>query len=175
MKFAIVFPVVTLLLLMPIVSGCVPGLQATKPSSGQDGTAAGKESANASGATDKAAEAKLPPPPPDYKPTHTGDKEERFEGPEELSQREEINQSALDFAKNIAHVRHIKTCFSKLYGGWYLILYIEKGKRMALEQYSWNPKTREWEIVFSQKEVPRDQLQFHVKGEVDDEKCFVLK
>lgn len=175
MKFVITFMAVTLIFLAPIMSGCVPGLQTSKPSGGEGGPASAKEPGNVAGTTDKNVEGKLPPPPPGYTPSSTGDKEARFEGPEDLSLREEINQSALDFAKNVSHVRHIKTCFSKLYGGWYLILYIEKGKRIALEQYSWNPKTREWEIVFSQKEVPREQLQFHLKGEVNDEKCFVLK
>jgi hypothetical protein len=175
MKFAITFTAVTLLLLAPIMFGCVPGLQATKPSTGQAGPSSAKEPVNASGGTDKTADSKLPPPPPNYKPSDTGDKEARFEGSDDLSLREEINQSALDFAKNIPHVRHIKTCFSKLYGPWYLILYIDQGKRVALQQYSWNPKTKEWEIQFVQKEIPRDQLQFHVKGEVGDEKCSVLK
>ena len=93
----------------------------------------------------------------------------------ELLQKEEINQAALKFAKEIPNVKYIKTCFSKIYGGWYLLLYVEKGKKISLQQYSWNEKSKEWDVVYQVKEVPASQLEYHLKGEVGDEKCFLLK
>lgn len=98
-----------------------------------------------------------------------------LEGLPSLDQRPEINQAALDFAAHVPNVKYVKTCFSKLYGGWYLILYVTRGKRTSLQQYLWNPKSKEWEIVYILKEIPEDQVEYHVKGEVGDEKCFVLK
>jgi hypothetical protein len=180
MKAAIAVLGMTLVFLAPIISGCVPGLQATKPS-GEDTAAAGpkeprgaQDPARASKASGKEIEGQLPPPPPDYKPSRAGD----IEGPPDLSFNAEINQSALDFAKNIPNVKHAKTCFSKVYGGasgWYLILYIQKGKKITLEQYSWSPGTKEWEFSYGPKEVSADQLEFQLKGEVPGEKCFRLK
>ena len=55
------------------------------------------------------------------------------------------------------------------------MLYLQKGKKVSLDQYSWNKKSQEWEIVYHLKEIPQKQVEFHLKGEVGDEKCFVLK
>lgn len=93
----------------------------------------------------------------------------------DLNEKEEVNRHALEFARQIPNVKHVKTCFSKLYGGWYMLLYIQKGKKVALDQYSWSRAIREWEIVYRLKEIPAKQLEAHVKVEVGDEKCFVLK
>jgi hypothetical protein len=108
-----------------------------------------------------------PPPPPAGKKAPTG--------AIDLRKKEDINASALKFAKNIKGVKHVKTCYSKLYGGWYLLLYVEKKKRIALQQYVWNEKSKEWEVIYYRKEIPPDTLDFHLKGEVADEKCFLLK
>lgn len=93
----------------------------------------------------------------------------------ELRQKDEINAAALQFAKEVPNVKHIKTCFSTVYGGWYLLLYIEKNKVISLQQYSWEPRTKEWDFVYQLKELPAKQVEFHLKGEVGDEKCFILK
>jgi len=160
--------------------GCVPGLQMTKPAA--DGPAPeGKSEAPAGAPTDtarqpdKKADAQVPPPP-DYKPPALS--EGLLEGPADLSWKDEVSASALEFAKNIPNVKHAKICFSKLYGGeggWYLLLYVEKAKKIGLQQYSWSPKYKEWEPSFQLKEIPAKQVELHLKGEVQDEKCFILK
>ncbi len=179
MKAAFSFLFVTLIFIGPMLSGCVPGLQATKPS-GDDTAAAGpkapggaQEPAKASKTLGKEVEGQLPPPPPDYRPSGSG----QVEAPD-LSFSQEINRSALDFANNIPNVKHAKTCFSKEYGGpggWYLILYVQKGKKIMQENYSWSPATKEWDFWYGPKEVSADQLEFQLKGEVPGEKCFPLK
>jgi hypothetical protein len=178
MKTASTLLVAVCVCLVLAVSGCMPSLQMSKPSppevsgsEAKDGQSA--ESPTGPGKPDKTADTQLPPPPPDYKPPSLS--EGLLEGPPDLSWKDEINASALEFSKSIPHVKHVKTCFSKLYGGWYLILYTEKAKKIGLEQYSWNPKSKEWEPSFQLKEIPAKQLEYHLKGEVDDEKCFVLK
>jgi len=93
----------------------------------------------------------------------------------ELRQKDEINAAALQFAKEVPNVKHVKTCFSTVYGGWYLLLYIEKNKVVSLQQYSWDPRTKEWDFVYQLKELPSKQVEHHLKGEVGDEKCFILK
>jgi len=160
------------------MSGCTPSLQMTKPpspevsaSDGKNGTSA--ESPTASPKPEQTPENQLPPPPPDYQPPSLS--EGLLEGPPDLSWKDEINASALEFAKNIPGVKHVKTCYSKLYGPWYLILYVEKNKKIGLQQYSWNARSKEWEISYQLKELPAKQLEYHLKGEVADEKCFVLK
>ncbi len=92
-----------------------------------------------------------------------------------MRDKEAVNEAALKFAKNLQGVEHIKTCYSRLYGGWYVFFYLKKGKTVSVQQYSWNPKSQEWEIIYHLKELPPERLEYHLKGEVDDEKCFVLK
>lgn len=116
-----------------------------------------------------------PPTPQQLQSKQLQQVKPQAEGAIDLSDKDEVNQHAIEFAKQIPNVKHIKTCFSKLYGGWYMLLYTQKGKKVALDQYSWSRATKEWEIVYRLKEIPAKQLEAHVKGEVGDEKCFVLK
>jgi len=168
-----------------LLLGCIPGLKAVKPSPGagelsdlkkprlsEDGTEARDETERSDRSQITTPPKYEPPPPPS---DHDG-----TSGAIDLRKKDEINAAALKFAKNAAgknvgEVKHVKTCYSKLYGGWYLLLYVKKGKRIALHQYSWNEKSREWEPIFYLKELPPDRLDIHLKGEVADEKCFVLK
>lgn len=152
-------------LILAVMSGCLPGLKSTKP------TAQEARTSGAVGGQDPVVQP-LPPPPPDFR---EGAAAATATDPPELRQKEEINQAALKFAREIPNVKHIKTCFSKVYGGWYLLLYIESGKKISLQQYSWNEKSKEWDVVYHVKEVPEKQLEHHLKGEVGDEKCFILK
>lgn len=162
------------------VSGCVPGLQMAKPA-GEGPAPEAKNGTPATAPTDTERQPdKTPdtqtPPPPDNKPPALS--EALLEGSPDLSWKDEIDASAREFAKNIPNVKHAKICFSKLYGGeggWYLILYVEKAKKIGLQQYSWNPKYKEWEPSFQLKEIPAKDVEFHLKGEVEGEKCFVIK
>lgn len=116
-----------------------------------------------------------PPTPQQLKSQQTQKSKPEGESGVDLIEKDEVNRLAMEFARLIPNVKHVKTCFSKLYGGWYMLLYIQKGKKVALDQYSWSPVTKEWEIIYRLKEIPAKQLESHVKGEVGDEKCFVLK
>uniref|UniRef100_A0A7C4EUA5 Lipoprotein n=1 Tax=Desulfomonile tiedjei TaxID=2358 RepID=A0A7C4EUA5_9BACT len=167
-KFSLPTVFVATALVAVMVIGCVPGFRSAKPVSTQGQT----QSPGQAGAGTDATLKPLPPPPPDY--VASKEKETGGDMPE-LLQKEEINQAALKFAKEIPNVKYIKTCFSKIYGGWYLLLYVEKGKKISLQQYSWNEKSKEWDVVYQVKEVPASQLEYHLKGEVGDEKCFLLK
>jgi hypothetical protein len=135
------------------------GLDASKATAAaKDSSKVGKDRA----ATD------IPPPP-------FPDSSKSVASSSDFSQRAEINQSALDFAENVPKVKAVKTCYSKLYGGWNLFLYVVKGKKIELQQYQWNPKSKEWDIVLRDEKLPQDQIDYHIKSEVNDEKCFVLK
>lgn len=93
----------------------------------------------------------------------------------DLRQRAEVNQAALDFAKHLTRVKHIKTCWSKADGEWYLHIYVDEGKSVSMQQFIWKAKVKEWEPIFQMKEVPATQLDFHLKSELEGEKCFLLK
>lgn len=167
-----------------LLTGCVPFLKTTKPQQGDERVArvesgkengAGKEdSTKPSTSAPEELDKLLPPPPPDYKP-----------GPSSPSQsvdvvdsreKEDIKESALRFAKEFSNVKHMKTCFSKQFGGWYLILYTQKDKKFAVQHFAWNPRTQEFEpsapsrLLLTQKELEM-QLDAPIKGET----CFRLK
>jgi len=175
-SIAIVLTVVTAL-----IFGCASALKSTKPSAETEQASKGvaspdtHKSGEAPPATEEKREPSPIPPPPKYEPPPPPDGKKALTGAIDLRKKEIVNASALKFAKNIKGVKHIKTCFSKLYGGWYLLLYVEKKKKIALQQYVWNEKSKEWEVIYYHKELPPDTLDFHLKGEVADEKCFLLK
>lgn len=182
MKELLCVALLTVVLGIVVLFGCVPGIKSSKTGTSPQDAAAGPNAPGQSVAKSdsskipgKELENFVPPPPPSYKSSEEAKSlDDRADTPE-LRLKEEVNEAALKFAKEVPDVKHVKTCFSRIYGGWYLLLYIEKGKKISLQQYSWNPKSREWEVVYHIKEVPPNQLEFHLKGEVGDEKCFVLK
>ncbi len=178
MKAALSLVAVALVLAALFLTGCVlPGtIGPTKPTPDGEPIPPPEQSegAKAPAPSDQAAEQPLPPPPPGYKPPSPPDREKIVEGSVDLRLKDEVNEAAMRFAKEIPNVKHVKTCYSKLYGGWYLMLYLEKGKKISMEQFSWNGKTKEWEVA-GQFQVPAKQLDYHLKGEVADEKCFRLK
>ncbi len=160
-----------------LLLGCVPGLQSAKPPTQGEPPLAPQgqsEPSKAPMALDQGADPAAPPPPPAYLPPPPPDRDRISEGSVDLRLKDEVNEAAMRFAREIPNVKHIKTCFSKLYGGWYLMLYVEKGKKISLEQFSWNGKSKEWEVA-GRFQVPAKQLDYHLKGEVADEKCFRLK
>jgi hypothetical protein len=161
------------------IFGCVPGLRSVKPAGETDqapATGGVEEQAPAAPEQAKSGVSEgAPSRPAPYKPPPPPEEAQSTLGAIDLRLKDEVNEAALKFAKNVPGVDHVKTCYSKLYGGWYLFLYRKKGKKISLQQYSWNDKTKEWEIIYQLKELPADRLEYHLKGEVDDEKCFVLK
>ncbi len=165
-----------------IVIGCVSALKNAKApdeSTAKENTKASTEQPKQDQSGEKPSGEDLkklltPPPPPQYNPP-TGDQKASAESVVDPAEKERVGQAALEFASHMKNVKHVKICYSKLYGGWYLMLYVTKGKKISLDQYSWNKKSQEWEIVYHLKEIPQKQIEFHLKGEVGDEKCFVLK
>ena len=93
-----------------------------------------------------------------------------------LRDKDEINRSALEFAKsNHKNAQHVKTCYSKMFGGWYVLIYVKNKGKYNLNQYSWNRKTREWEFMYINKNISVKQLKTLLEVPVADEKCFLLK
>lgn len=167
-----------------VLTGCVPFLKTAKPQPGEERVAQIKPGAETpAGAEESGKEPKpspeeldkiLPAPPPGYKPTPSSPAQSV--DLVDTREREEIKESALKFAKEIPNVKHMKTCFSKEFGGWYLILYTQKGKKYAVQHFAWNPRTGEFEpsapsrLLLTQKELDM-QLDATIKGET----CFRLK
>jgi hypothetical protein len=158
-----------------LMQACIPGIRSAKPpgESVQSPPPAAPGTVAAPPPPEKGKEEKSAPSKPEYKPPPPPEKSSL--SPIELREKEAVNEAALKFAKNLQGVEHIKTCYSKLYGGWYVFYYLKKGKSISVHEYSWNPKTEEWELIWHLKDLPPERLESHVKGEVDDEKCFVLK
>ena len=165
-----------LMLFAAVILGCVPGTKFAKSTpSPDDGTVTatlGKEDSKSS-----AAEWEKPPPSASEPREKTPATPKRAlpASPREMRNKDEINAAALEFAKGIPDVMHVKTCFSKVFGGWYLHLYLKKGKKISLQHYSWNPVTKEWDVSLAVKEIPVDSLEYHLKSEIGDEKCTTLK
>ncbi len=84
---------------------------------------------------------------PKYNPPGPSDTDKLLQPGVDSKERAEVNQAALDYihANNIRGLKHMKTCYSKLYGGWYMLIYTERGKKASMQNFGWNPKTKEWE------------------------------
>jgi hypothetical protein len=175
MKAALSFLAVALTLTALLLLGCVPGLQSAKPAADGDAFPPPEQAdgAKAPAPSEPGADQATPPPPPQYIPPPPPDREKISEATMDLRMKDEVNEAAMRFAKEFPNVTNVKTCYSKLYGGWYLFLYHKKGKGFVFDQFSWNAKSREWEPA-GQFKVP-GKLEQHLKGEVADEKCSVLK
>lgn len=176
--------VLAVIVVIPLAlgQGCIPGLKTAKPTPipEQSPDAVSTENPpNASKPTELSEEEldkMLPPPPPSYKTRKSIDGKMALPvTPKEMLEKDKINEAAVKFANEIPNVKHVKTCFSKMFGGWYLDVFVTKGKKIIKQHYSWNPVTREWDISLAPKEVPEDKLEYHLKGEVRDERCSVLK
>lgn len=167
-----------------VLTGCVPFLKTVKPQQGEERAAQAKPGAENAAAAEKSGktptpspeelEKLLPAPPPGYKATPSSPAQSL--DAVDTREREEIKESALKFAKEIPNVKHMKTCFSKEFGGWYLIVYTQKGKKYSPQHFAWNPRTLEFEpsapsrLLLTQKELDM-QLDVTIKGET----CFRLK
>lgn len=180
-RFKTLIALVAVVVISCLAVGCIGGLKSLKrtsekaePSPESGGLAKPRIAENSNGSKPKPADdlapVYAPPPPPPSK-------ESKEKAAADLGLRDEIEASALEFAKNFPNVQHVKICYSKLYGGWYLFLYIEKGKKRSLHHYAWNPRSSEWEIIetFKEDRIPKTQWKFHLKGELPGEKCYILK
>ncbi len=151
MKAALSLLAATLILAALVLLGCVPGLESVKGpteaqnppppnhTTGQAGNApATKPTCKEAGQTPSSSPpAYTPPPPPD--------REKISEAGADLRLKDEVNESALKFAKEIPNVKHFNTCYSKLDRSWWLNVYSQRKKKIFVQQYLWNDKSKEWE------------------------------
>lgn len=164
-----------------LVMGCIPGLRSTKLGSPSETSADAKSSPGPSASAktpavpNKELDSLLATPlPPDRAATGPGNKRPLIR-PSDLSDKDEVSRAALVLAQGIKEVKHIKSCYSKASGGWFLLLYVQRGKKISEQEYSWNKETREWEIYAHRKDLPAQQLDIYLKSELPDEKCFLLR
>jgi hypothetical protein len=177
-NFFSLFAVVSLVALM--VAACGLGSKSVKPSSDATPPPSAKPDSDRAKTAKPAnllpQQAKGALPSPDLARSGLPEGEPPPAGVDNLDQRAEVNQSAIEFAESVPNVKAVKTCFSKLYGGWNLDLFVGKGKKIDKQQFSWNGKSKEWEPTgLAKKEIPLDQLEYYLNTELADEKCFVLK
>ncbi len=155
---------------MAMTQGCVPGLKSSKnPSSGQD-----LKAQSVPGQDNSVSPQNPVQPLAEGKVQNPGTATIK-EDPSNSPLKDEISRSALEFAKNIPNVKHVKTCYSNMYGGWNLFVYVQRGKKISFDQYVWNKEFEQWELSYRKRDLPIKGLEFHLKGEVGDEKCFILK
>jgi hypothetical protein len=175
-------PVLIALVLLSFLSalgtvGCVPGLRSTKSNSPPEAVADAKEvpaaSTKGQGVPKKELDRLLatPPPPDKLVPGH----KRPLIKLSDLSGQEEVRKAALRFAQGLKNVKHVRVCYSKAYGGWFLLTYVPGGKKTVQQEYSWNKDTKEWELSGSQRAFPTKDLDSYLKSELPDEKCILLK
>ena len=178
-RFKTLIALVTIVVISALAAGCMAGLKSLTrapkkaETSTQPGTLAKpKPPGDSDAAGDKPADGYppvyAPPPPP---PSAETKARTAFD----LRRKDEVETSAMDFAKNFSGVQHVKICYSKLYGGWYLFLYVEKNKKRSVHHYAWKERSSEWEIIEVFKEDRIPQWKYHLKGELPGETCFLLK
>jgi hypothetical protein len=160
-------------LLLVMVQACVPGLKGSKNQ--QD-----VRDPKAQNAPDQSNPMNPANPAQEFSDAQGGKQprplaEKTAESSLDFQLKDEINRSGLEFAKNLPNVKHVKTCFSQIYGGWNLFVYVQRGKKIAFHQYVWNKEFQQWELSYHQRDLPEKQLEYHLKGEIGDEKCFILK
>jgi hypothetical protein len=91
------------------------------------------------------------------------------------NEREEVNRAALEFAAEQRKVQHVKTCYSKIFGGWYMLIFMEDGKNVSMTNYSWDPKDKIWKTAAPAQKVTPDQVKFELEGDLAGEYCTKLK
>jgi hypothetical protein len=169
------------LIALVVMVGCVPGLRTAKQPATPNQPAADRAQGGKSPAVQAADK---PPfdkenllasaPPPDKLPAMSGARGPTVQ-PSDLSNKDEITAAALLFGQGVPNAKHVKICYSKAVGGWSLFLYVLKGKKLTEEEYAWNKESREWEFYAAQKNLPANKMDIYLKGELPDEKCFVLR
>jgi len=163
------------------IVGCVPWLRSSKTSSPTEPAANAKVAPDRAGSTKSSEPSKseldrllAPPPPPDKLAAGQGERRTLIK-PSDFAGRDEVSQAALMLAQGLKDVKHVKTCYSKSSGGWFLLLYVPKGNKIVEQEYFWNKDTKEWELYGHRKDLPAKEMNSYLKAELPDEKCFVLK
>jgi hypothetical protein len=181
MKSASRILIFAIIIAITLAGGCGTAQRHTKPSvdqvpGGKASIAAGDTSQNNPGVREKPGQGPVPPPEPRYEPPAPTDRDKLLGGGVDPREKAEVTDSALEFArKNVPTAKHIKVCFSKVYGGWYMLLFSQKGKKMSMDHWNWNSKTKEWEVLNQEKNLPPERVENELRGDLQGEKCFVLK
>jgi hypothetical protein len=152
-----------------LILGCVSAVKSVK----QDSQEGAEGSAKTAGET-PGPQPSPPPPPPLEKPTYDPPSSPA-KGSSELRGQEEVRDSAMLFLKSIPDLRNAKICYSKMYGQWVLDVFAGKDAKTTKQQFEFDPRTKEFQVSGPQVKIPKDQIDFHLKKEVNDETCFVLK
>lgn len=171
-------PVIVALLAVILMGGCVSGLRTAKPTPNQQANQAQDGKAPAVPGADKPGFNKenlfASAPPPDKVTGLSGSRGSTVQ-PSDLVDKDEVSAAALLFGQGVPNAKHVKICYSKAVGGWSLFLYVLKGKKLTEEEYAWNKQSREWEFYAARKNLPANKMEIYLKGELPDEKCFVLR
>jgi uncharacterized protein YceK len=181
MKHASTILTFIIIIAIALAGGCGSNRKYTKPAADQvPGAKAPVAAADASqsnpGVAGKPGQAPVSQTGPRYDPPTAAGRDRMLEDGVDPREKAEMTESALEFArKTVPNAKHIKVCFSKLYGGWYMLLFTQKGKTYSKEHLSWNSKTKEWEPIEQKKPLAPNQMEFELKGDVAGEKCFLLK
>jgi hypothetical protein len=160
-----------------LMVGCVPGLRSAKqpatPNQPADRAQDGK--AQAAGKAPLGGENLFASaPPPNSAANLSGSRGPTVQA-SDLTDKDEVSAAALLFGQGVPNAKHVKICYSKAVGGWSLFLYVLKGKKLTEEEYAWNKQSREWEFYAARKNLPHNKMDIYLKGELPDEKCFVLR
>ncbi len=157
-----------------VITGCVSRMMSTKPDAEGQQAPVAQESEEST--AEEAGKEALPiPAPEEYAPPPPPDAATVQRAAVDLRNKDEIQDAALKFADNFKGILNVKICYSKLYGGWYLFLYGKKAEQIRVQQFSWDEKTGEWEVIYRDRMIPEDKLELDLKTEVDDETCFILR
>ncbi len=151
-NFFSLFAFVSLVAVM--VAACGMGSKTVKPSSDATPPASAKPESDQSKAAKSTkllpqqAKEALPVPSADLARSGLPDGETPPAGVDNLDQRAEVNQSALEFAENVPNVKGCQDVFRKA------VRWVEprslrcaSGKKITKQQYSWNGKSKEWEPI----------------------------
>jgi hypothetical protein len=165
-----------------LVVGCVPGLRTAKPPETQGQPLdQGKpgQSPSAGKPTDKPAFDKenllASVPSPDQLASASRGSMPAVQS-SDLVNKEEVSAAALLLAQGVPGTKHVKICYSKSEGTWILLLYVEKGKKLVEQEYRWNKEIKEWDLhAYRKDDLEAKKIDIYLKGELPDEKCFVLR
>ena len=89
--------------------------------------------------------------------------------------KDEMEWSSLQLAAKFDKVLHVKACYSKLFGGWYSLIYHKKNGTIYLSQFAWVKKSKKWKLMYINKNISERQLGVLITAEIADEKCSILR
>ena len=92
-----------------------------------------------------------------------------------LQDKDDMECSSLQLAAKFDDVLHVKTCYSKMFGGWYSLIYHKKNGTIQLSQFAWVKKSKKWKLMYINKNISEKQLETLLTVPVADEICSTLR